>query len=252
MHSGYVLIPRAQAASRGVKRRRGSRAQRPSPSPRDIYLRRVRDAARMAGGILRPPQTRRQDSCPPPGRASAAVGRNVQYLLAAKFHSVTHGTAASEAMRTLRAFGFPPMWRSWPVKRMRKSLVRPRFSMRPTRLVATNMAYWVRRLPCLRARNVQRRFQTNPLVTARQKDMLALIHHGVLGVTESSSQRVPLSMRVLLAPTKQNLTSWRVPVRRSSALASAIITVGLHSGRPYAPGPHVAHHEHEVRDGCKV
>ena len=82
--------------------------------------------------------------------------------------------------------------------------------------------------------------------------MLALIHHGVLGVTESSSQRVPLSMRVLLAPTKQNLTSWRVPVRRSSALASAIITVGLHSGRPYAPGPHVAHHEHEVRDGCKV
>src|SRR5207244_11049043 len=135
---------------------------------------------------------------------------------------------------------------------MRKSLVRPRFSMRPTRLVATNLAYWARRLPCLRARNVQRRFQTNPLVTARQKDMLALIHHGVLGVTESSSQRMPLSMRVLLAPTKQNLTSWRVPVRRSSALASAIITVGLHSGRPYAPGLHVAHHEHEVRDGCKV
>src|SRR5438445_407004 len=27
----------------------------------------------MAGGILRPPQTRCQDSCPPPGRASAAV-----------------------------------------------------------------------------------------------------------------------------------------------------------------------------------
>ena len=224
----------------------------PGAPATSTFARRARDAARMAGVSCARRRRGVKIVYPPPGRASAAVGRNVQYLLAAKFHSVTHGTAASEAMRTLMAFGFPPMWRSWPVKRMRKSLVRPRFSMRPTRLVATNMAYWARRLPCLRARNVQRRFQTNPLVTARQKDMLALIHHGVLGVTESSSQRVPLSMRVLLAPTKQNLTSWRVPVRRSSALASAIITVGLHSGRPYAPGLHVAHHEHEVRDGCKV
>ena len=69
----------------------------------------------MAGDILRPPQTRCQDSCPPPGRASAAVGRNVQYLLAAKFHSVTHGTAASEAMRTLTAFGIGPyLFRGMP------------------------------------------------------------------------------------------------------------------------------------------
>src|SRR5437867_1879967 len=103
---------------------------------------------------------------------------------------------------------------------MRNSLVRPRFNTSPTRLVATNIEYWARRLACPRARNVHRRFQTKPLVTARQKEMVALIHHGVLGVIWlSSSQRVPLSMTVLLAPTRQNLTSWRVPVRRRSAVA---------------------------------
>src|SRR5262249_52444720 len=113
--------------------------------------------------------------------AGVAFGRNVHYLLAARSHSVTNGTADSEAIRTLVAFGLPPMCRSWPVNTIRNALVRARFNASPTTLVTKNIEYCARRLACPRARNVQRRFQTNPLVTARQKEMVALIHHGVRG-----------------------------------------------------------------------
>jgi len=107
---------------------------------------------------------------------------DVQYLLATKFHSMTHGTAESDATRILIVFGFPPMWRSWPVKKMRNTLVMPRFRTRPIRFVNRNMEYCARRLACPRARNVHRRFHTKPLVTDRQKEIVALIHHGVLGM----------------------------------------------------------------------
>src|SRR5215470_1003544 len=101
---------------------------------------------------------------------------------------------------------------------MRNALVRARFSTRPIRLLARNMVYWVRVSARFWARKVQRRFQTKPLVTASEKEIVALAHHGWRGSTSfRRTQSVPLSTTVLVAPTRENLTSWRTPRRWRSA-----------------------------------
>src|SRR5262245_43137365 len=101
---------------------------------------------------------------------------------------------------------------------MRNALVRARFSTRPIRLLARNIVYWVRVSAWSWARKVHRRFQTKPLVTASEKEIVALIHHGWCGSTSFRRiQSVPLSTTVLVAPTRENLTSWRTPRRWRSA-----------------------------------
>src|SRR5262252_8946762 len=97
---------------------------------------------------------------------------------------------------------------------MRNAFVSARLSSRPIRLLARNIVYCVRVSAWSCARKVQRRFQTKPLVTASEKEIVALCHHGWRGSTSFRRiQSVPLSTTVLVAPTGENLTSWRTPWR---------------------------------------
>jgi hypothetical protein len=145
-------------------------------------------------------------------------------LLAVKFHSITNGTEQMDATKTSVACGLAPRWRSSPVTAIRSSLVAPRLSRRPITLVKTKRQYCARMLASPRARKVQRRFHTKLFVTAKQNDRVAQTHQGANGSTSFSRiHSVALSMSVLLAPTRQNLTSWRTPLRWIRALARADI-----------------------------